>query len=82
MFVWFEDWDPELLMLLETRDTPNGPHWHAGFARFTNLPVSAKHKDVSVWSFEENEREDAFGGFDKRYNSVHGVEVLPAIREE
>jgi hypothetical protein len=82
VFVWFEDWDPELLMLLETRDTANGPRWHAGFARFTNLPVSAKHKDVRVWSFESSELEDAFGGFDKRYNSVHAVDVLPAIREE
>src|SRR5262245_41836335 len=82
VFVWFEDWDPELLMLLETRDTANGTRWHAGFARFTNLPVSAKHKDLTVWSFEESEKEDAFGGFDKRYNSVHSVDVLPATREE
>jgi hypothetical protein len=82
VFVWFEDWDPELLMVIETHSTPNGPRWHAGFARFTNLPVSAKHKDVRVWSFEESPAEDAFGGFDKRYNSVHGVDVLPAVRDE
>jgi hypothetical protein len=37
---------------------------------------------VPVWSFEENPDEDAFGGFDKRYNSVHAVEVLPAVRDE
>src|SRR5207248_623019 len=36
VFVGFEDWDPELLTLIETRATPNGPRWHAGFARFTN----------------------------------------------
>jgi hypothetical protein len=82
VFVWFEDWDPELLMVIETRSTTNGPRWHAGFARFTNLPVSARHKDVLVWSFEESPADDAFGGFDKRYNSVHGVEVLPAVRDE
>jgi hypothetical protein len=52
------------------------------FARFTNLPVSARHKDVLVWSFEESPAEDAFGGFDKRYNSVHAVEGLPAVRDE
>jgi hypothetical protein len=82
VFVWFEDWDPELLMVIETRATPNGPRWHAGFARFTNLPVAARHKDVKVWSFEESPAEDALGGFDKRYNSVHGVNVQPAVRAE
>jgi hypothetical protein len=82
VFVWFEDWDPELLMVIETRATPDGPRWHAGFARFTNLPVAARHKDVEVWSFEESPAEDAFGGFDKRYNSVHSVDVLPAVRKE
>jgi hypothetical protein len=82
VFVWFEDWDPELLMVLETGGTADGPRWHAGFARFTNLPVSARHKDRRVWSFEESPAEDAFGGFDKRYNSAHGVDVLPAVRGE
>jgi hypothetical protein len=82
VFVGFEDWDPELLMLIEIRATADGPRWHAGFARFTNLPVSARHKDVRVWSFEESPAEGPFGGFDKRFNAVHGVNVLPAIREE
>lgn len=81
VFVWFEDWDPELLMVLEIRKTDKGPRWHAGFARFTNLPVSARHKEIVVWSFEQSDKEDAFGGFDKRYNSVHGVDVLPAVRD-
>ena len=82
VFVGFEDWDPELLMLIETRATPDGPRWHAGFARFTNLPVFARHKDVPVWSFEESPTEGPFGGFDKRFHAVHGVEVLPALRNE
>ncbi len=78
IFVGFEDWDPELLMLIETRATENGPRWHAAFARFTNLPVSARHKDVRVWSFEENPAEGPMGAFDKRFYAVHGVDVLPA----
>jgi hypothetical protein len=40
------DWDPELLMLIEVRPTKTGIRCHAGFARFTNLPVSARHKGV------------------------------------
>lgn len=82
IYVGFEDWDPELLMLIESRVTPAGPRWHAGFARFTNLPVSARHKDVRIWSFEESPEEGAFGGRDKRFNVVFGVEVLPALRND
>jgi hypothetical protein len=78
IFVGFEDFDPELLMLIETRATPNGPRWHAAFARFTNLPVSARHKEVRVWSFEETAEEGAFGGPDKRFYAAFGVDVVPA----
>ncbi len=77
VFVGFEDWDPELLMLIEVRATANGPRWHAGFARFTNLPVSARHQGVEVWSFKESPAEGPMGGFDKRFYAVHGVDVLP-----
>jgi hypothetical protein len=79
VFVGFEDWDPELLMLIETRETAGGPRWHAGFARFTNLPVSARHKDVPVWKFEESPAEGPMGGFDKRFYAAHGVDAPPAI---
>lgn len=82
VFIGFEDWDPELLMLIETRSTPDGPRWHAGFGRFTNLPISASYKNVRVWSFEESPAEGPFGGFDKRFIAKHGVDILPAIREE
>jgi hypothetical protein len=78
IFVGFEDFDPELLMLIETRATENGPRWHAAFARFTNLPVSARHKEARVWSFEESAEEGAFGGPDKRFYVEFGVEVVPA----
>jgi hypothetical protein len=77
IFVGFEDFDPELLMLIEVRATPNGPRWHAGFARFTNLPVSARHKDAQVWSFQASPAEGITGGFDKRYYAVFGVDLLP-----
>jgi len=82
VFVAFENWDPELLMVIETRATPTGPRWHAGFARFMDLPVSARHKGVPVWGFQENASENALGGPDQRFNVIYGVEVLPAVREE
>jgi hypothetical protein len=77
VFVGFEDWDPELLLLIEVRATENGPRWHAGFARFTDLPVSARHKDVQVWSFKDSSAEGPMGGFDKRFYVAPDVDVLP-----
>ena len=77
VFVGFEDWDPELLMLIEIRATADGPRWHAAFARFTNLPVSAQHKNVQVWSFKASPAEGPMGGFDKRFYAAFGVDVLP-----
>jgi hypothetical protein len=59
VFVRFEDWDPELLLLIEVRAAKKGPRWHAAFARFTNLPDSARHEDVQVWSFQESPIENA-----------------------
>lgn len=82
IFVGFEDWDPELLMLIETRSTPGGPRWHAGFARFTNLPVSARYKDHKIWSFQESTAEGPFGGVDKRFYVAFGVDVVPAAGPE
>ncbi len=76
VFVGFEDWDPEVLMLIEVRATENGPCWHAGFARFTDLSASAQHKDVPVWSFRASPAEGPMGGFDKRFY-VAPVDVLP-----
>lgn len=82
LFMWFEDWDPELYMLIETRATPQGPKWHAGFGRFTNLPIAVKHKDAEVWRFEESFDEPALGGRNYRYISVHGIEFLHHLRAE
>ena len=66
MFVWTRDGRPAI-----------GPRGHAGFARFTNLPVSARHKDVRVWSFHESPAQGPTGGFDKRYYAVFGVDGPP-----
>jgi hypothetical protein len=82
VFVGFEDWDPELLMLIEVRATDNGPRWHASFARFTNLPVSARHKNAQVYKFEESPEEGSMGGPDQRFYVAHGVEVLPPTGPE
>ena len=82
LFVWFEDGDPELLMLIETRSTPEGPRWHMGFGRFTPLPVTAKYKGAKAWSFAPAPDEPSLGGSGHSYISVHGVEMLHHLRLE
>jgi hypothetical protein len=82
LFLWLEDWDPELLMLIETAGTSDGPKWHVGFAGFTNLPVTARYKEAQIWRFQPSDSEPSQGGREHRYISVHGVELLPAQREE
>jgi hypothetical protein len=82
LFMWMEDWDPELALLIETRSTPDGPQWHASFARFTNLPVTAKHKGREVWHYAPSAAEPSQGGAEQRYISVHGIELLPHLRDK
>jgi len=69
-------------MLIETRATPQGPRWHVRFGRFTNLPIAAKHRGKKIWSFAAIPAEPTQGGPKHRYISVHGVDVLPAVRGE
>jgi hypothetical protein len=82
LFMWFEDWDPELMAVIETKSTSQGPRWHVGFARFTNLPVSARYRGENLWSFAASAAEPSQGGPEHRYISVHSIEILPANREE
>ena len=42
--------DPEIILLLEARKTPEGPRWVYGAARFSDMSLWLKHKDQEVWS--------------------------------
>jgi hypothetical protein len=42
--------DPELLLLIELRETKEGPRWHYAAARFTNRPLQLLHNKREVWS--------------------------------
>ena len=45
--------DPELLLLLEARETSGKPAWHIAFARFGNKGMTVKEGDRTVWSCEQ-----------------------------
>ena len=42
--------DPEILLLLEARKTPEGSRWLYAPARFSDMNLWLKHKDQEVWS--------------------------------
>lgn len=69
VFGLFLDWDPEILLVLETRPTASGPRWHYGVAYLDYKPLRLQHQSKDVWTkLEKN-----FGGPDKTYYCVIGV---------
>jgi hypothetical protein len=53
IFAYVTGTDPELLVAIESRETKDGPKWHFAAARFTDLPITLKHKNKVIWEFDE-----------------------------
>ena len=53
IFVFLRDWDPEVLLLIETRKTPEGLRWTYAPIRFCGLTAHVKHRDKEVWSYKK-----------------------------
>ena len=43
--------DPEILLILEVRDTAGGPKWHYAPARFSDAKLFLQRKEKPVWEF-------------------------------
>jgi len=50
IFGFFFDWDPEIMLVLETRPTKDGPRWHYGVGRIDNKPLRLEYNGTEVWS--------------------------------
>lgn len=48
-FVWTKGTDPELILLMECRQTKNGLSWSFAPVRFSNREIWLKHRDTEVW---------------------------------
>ena len=42
--------DPEILLLIEARQRPDGPRWEFAAARFSDMDLWLTHKDHEVWT--------------------------------
>jgi hypothetical protein len=52
LFTFVTGTDPELMLLIDVRESSIGPRWHYAAARFTDLTVRLSHKQTEVWSYE------------------------------
>jgi hypothetical protein len=74
IFGLFLDWDPEILLVIETQPTDDGPRWHYGVAYVDYKPLRLMHKKVEVWSKPDKN----FGSADSSYYCVIGATTRPA----
>ncbi len=66
--------DPELLLLLEARETNEKPAWHIAFARFGNKAMTVKEGERTVFSCEQGQP----GFSDGKYYLRWRAEEMPA----
>jgi hypothetical protein len=77
IFGLFYDWDPEILLVIETRETDEGPRWHYGVAYLDYKPLRLELQSREVWSKPDKNFGSAQGG----YYCVIGVTTQPVELE-
>ena len=63
--------DPELLVAILTLQTKDGPKWHFGAGRFSDLPLELKFNNKTIWQFGDR------ASYDGGYVSQHGIDFQP-----
>lgn len=77
VFGLFHDWDPEILLVIETRPTDDGPCWHYGVAYVDYKPLRLELNAREVWSKPDKNFGSETGG----YYCVIGVTTQPVELE-
>lgn len=77
IFGFFEDWDPEMFVLIESSaDQQDG--WMMGVVRFSNKRLELRLAGQDIWEYDPNGTEPPLGGQDWLYLSK-AVETRPDI---
>ena len=80
LFGFFNEWDPEIMLVLEARNSESGPRWHYAAARFNICPLRLDLAGESVWRVETGPQQDSrFGDPSGGFFAVHGVDVRPVL---
>jgi hypothetical protein len=73
IFLFLNDWDPELLLVIESRETADGRLWHYAPARFCYNSALLKHKGQDVWKYD---RGGPMSDRNHTYLSIHGASIV------
>jgi hypothetical protein len=63
--------DPEVFLLLEDIDTPEGPRWHYSLARFSHLNLFVNYKEREVWQSVRGSHDTISHNADNTYWLFH-----------
>ncbi len=70
IFTFLLGWDPEVVLIIESRQTTEGPRWHYSPIRFGYQSTRVKHNDKEVWNYQ---RGGPMRDPKHYYYSVHGA---------
>lgn len=76
LFTFLRDWDPEVMLLIESRQTEAGPRWHFEGLRFCMLSARIDHRGQEVWSYQ---RGGPMIDPNHYYFSLHGASLVEDI---
>jgi hypothetical protein len=74
LFAFVTGTDPEVILLIEARQSGAKHEWRYALARFSHLTLRAEHNGAGVW---KNERPP--GSLQDTYRSIHPVAVRPSV---
>jgi hypothetical protein len=79
IFGMFKDWDPEIMLLIEARETNDGMQWHFGAGRFNWTPVRITFQDADIWTAEQSISDyPSFGDPKSNFFAVHRMDQRDA----
>lgn len=71
IFCFMNDWDPEIMLLIEARDSK----WYFSVGRFNASPLRLQYKGVDVWKVKHTKYDNPrFGDPNGTFYAVHHVE--------
>lgn len=77
LFTFVTGTDPELMLLIEARETSDGPAWQYAAGRFSDLTIKLRHKQFDLWT---HVRGSSAGASNSPYLSGR-VEIRPRVIE-
>lgn len=77
LFGLFNEWDPEIMLLIEAIQGADGPQWHFAAARFNITPLRLQRAGKDVWHVDSGSQAGArFGDPNGSFFAVHALDVL------